>query len=330
MKNKNEYFSLFPNYIPIKGKHKCILADINNGEYFKIPELVFEVLNINIINSYNLNQLNRHFNNKYEDGIKGYFDYFVKNKIGFYLKTNWQPAKISYEYKSPFKATNAIIEVENLNKYCITTLIKDLINLGCHEIEIRIINYNTLISILDILKKFQCDMVRSFYLNYLQENGKENLKIEKDIEKEIISNLKINQIKIFNSNNNTNTNNNKILHIAQSFFEDYGQTGLIINPSYFYESQNFNASLNQKIVVDKEGNIKNYLNHKRTFGNVNNIIISDILFNSDFTKIWHISNDKIEICKECQYRYFCLNFSEILKKNNKYFKINYCKNIFLN
>lgn len=324
MNNKTSFFKLYPNFIPIKGKYKCILADISKGEYFEIPKLVFEVLHINEMNFYNLIELNNYFNNKYTSGIQDYFDFFVKNRIGFYAETNKNLISSSYDYTSPFKVTNAILEVENNKNYCISTVIEALISIGCREIEIRILTYNTLIDILEILKTFQTSMVRSFYLICQSENENENLN------NVLNSNPKINQLKIFNSNANVKGQKGKILYIAQPYIEDKGYTSLIINPVYFFESQKFNASLNQKISVDKEGKIKNYLSHEKAFGNVNNMKIDNILKDEDFIKIWNISNDKIETCKECQYRYFCLNFSELIQKNKKYFKKNYCENLFLN
>ena len=38
MNNKNSFFKVFPNFIPINGKHKCILADIKNGEVIDLSE----------------------------------------------------------------------------------------------------------------------------------------------------------------------------------------------------------------------------------------------------------------------------------------------------
>jgi radical SAM protein with 4Fe4S-binding SPASM domain len=149
------------------------------------------------------------------------------------------------------------------------------------------------------------------------------------LENEINSNLKINQLKIFNYLSDIKGQKDKIFYIKKPYIEDYGFTSLIINPVYFYESQKFNASLNQKITVDKNGNIKNYISHKKTFGNINNKKINDVLVDDEFTKIWYISNDQIEICKECQYRYFCLNFSEIIEKKGKFFKLNYCNKLYL-
>lgn len=271
-------------------------------------------------------QLDNFFHNKYTAGLQGYLDLFVKKKIGFYSETNENFINVPHEYISPFKATNAIVEVENTINYCISTLIESLINIGCHEIEIRIENYNTLVAMLDILENFRTSIVRSFYLIYQCKNQNENLNLEHKISR----NLKINQLKIFGCKDNYKGQKNRMIYIQQTYKEEKGLTTLIINPIYFFESQKNNASLNQKIVVDKKGNIKNYINHKDSFGNVNNKEVETILSDKDFIKIWNIPNDIIETCKECHFRYFCLNFSEIVKKKGKYFKKNYCKSLFLN
>ena len=36
--------------------------------------------------------------------------------------------------------------------------------------------------------------------------------------------------------------------------------------------------------------------------------------------MWAVSNDNIEVCKECKYRYACYDSSEIVMRNGKYEK----------
>lgn len=324
--NKNKYFRLYPNYIPVKGVNKSIIADINGSTYFEIPSLVYDVLNITLEKEYELDQLFKHFENKYDAGIKGYLDLFIEKRMGFYSSTNVNFHKYTYEYRSPFKITNAIIEITNEDNYNLFTLIEDLQDLGCYEIELRVKNYASLNFVIEILKKFKTSVIRSFYLICNHKDGQEIYKLEDEIE----SNLKIIQVKIFNCKNNSKKKkNSKIQHIDQDFIDDDGFSGFIINPTYFYEAQTHNASLNQKVSIDEYGNIKNYLGHKKDFGNVNSVRIKDVIEDDDYTKNWKIPNEKIEKCRECQYRFFCLNFSEVYEKDKKIFKNKYCEDIYL-
>ncbi len=59
--------------------------------------------------------------------------------------------------------------------------------------------------------------------------------------------------------------------------------------------------------------------------NINFDKLSDILALKEFKQLWAINNDKIEKCKDCQFRYMCLSNSNIERKNDKYFKTDKCK-----
>ena len=71
----------------------------------------------------------------------------------------------------------------------------------------------------------------------------------------------------------------------------------------------------------KAGNIKNDLAFDESFGNFKTRSLHDLLTDESFKKLWYIPNDKIEKCKDCQYRYQCLSNSNIKEIEVKYFKI---------
>lgn len=82
--------------------------------------------------------------------------------------------------------------------------------------------------------------------------------------------------------------------------------------------------MNQYCSINEHGEVKNYLTHKKTFGDAKNDCIESIINSEEFQRQWNISNDKIEKCKECQFRYICSNQSEVVLKKGKYFKIDNC------
>ena len=98
----------------------------------------------------------------------------------------------------------------------------------------------------------------------------------------------------------------------------------VSNLRIFVESQKHNVGLNQYCSVNKFGEIKNHLSHKGNFGNVNTDSIEDVISSTRFQKQWNISNDRIEKCKECQFRYICSNQSEVVIKKGKYYKVDNC------
>ena len=90
------------------------------------------------------------------------------------------------------------------------------------------------------------------------------------------------------------------------------------------EANNFNLALNRKICVDSNGRIKNYIGHERIFGNIEINSLRSIVELEDFQYIWNVNNDMIEVCKDCQFRYICPDNSNILIKDNKFYKLQTC------
>lgn len=88
-----------------------------------------------------------------------------------------------------------------------------------------------------------------------------------------------------------------------------------VNMIDFLESYNVNSSLNRKVFIDKDGEIRNYSGHIKSFGNVNNSSLTLIVKSKEFQKIWIISNDQIRNCYDCKYRYICFNPGEVISQN---------------
>lgn len=48
-------------------------------------------------------------------------------------------------------------------------------------------------------------------------------------------------------------------------------------------------------------------NLDKIFGNINENTIKSIIDDTDFCKLWEVNKDKVEICKDCEYRYMCMD-----------------------
>lgn len=78
-----------------------------------------------------------------------------------------------------------------------------------------------------------------------------------------------------------------------------------VNLRKVLEAINHNSCLHKKISIDKDGNIKNCPSMHQSFGNIKNTTLEEALHHRDFKKYWNLTKDKIEICKDCEFRYIC-------------------------
>ncbi len=77
------------------------------------------------------------------------------------------------------------------------------------------------------------------------------------------------------------------------------------NIETFTESQHHNTCLNRKISIDANGEIKNCPSMAKSYGNIKDTKLVDVVNNPDFQKVWHIKKDEITKCKDCEFRHIC-------------------------
>jgi SPASM domain peptide maturase of grasp-with-spasm system len=69
--------------------------------------------------------------------------------------------------------------------------------------------------------------------------------------------------------------------------------------------------------IDINGNIKNCPLMPEKFGNIHQSSLEEILIKSDFKKYWNLTKDKIEICKDCEFRYICTDCRAFTQRTHK-------------
>lgn len=73
----------------------------------------------------------------------------------------------------------------------------------------------------------------------------------------------------------------------------------------FMENKLFNSCLNRKISIDENGNIGNCPSMKKKYGNIGEHSLTQVARRNDFKKVWNLNKDRIDTCKDCEFRYIC-------------------------
>jgi SPASM domain peptide maturase of grasp-with-spasm system len=81
----------------------------------------------------------------------------------------------------------------------------------------------------------------------------------------------------------------------------------IPNLSFFTEAQAHNTCLNRKLCIDAGGNIKNCPAMSRSFGNIKDTTLKEAIEKEGFKDLWFINKDKIDVCRDCEFRYMCMD-----------------------
>lgn len=84
-----------------------------------------------------------------------------------------------------------------------------------------------------------------------------------------------------------------------------------INNELFNESQKHHTYFNQKLFIGPSGEIKNAPECDEIFGNIKEINnpeeLKKIISTPEFQKYWNVHKDIQDVCKDCEFRYMCID-----------------------
>ncbi|MCW3162568.1 grasp-with-spasm system SPASM domain peptide maturase [Chryseobacterium oryctis] len=327
----NSFFNLYANCLPVKGGEESIIVDLQNNEYINIPNLLGEVLKKTSI--YTVNEIKNFFNNDLNDGIDHYFKYLNTIDYGFFLDNPENFPELNLDWYSPLRVNNAILEINENCNYNYISVIKELGSLGCSSIQIRIGKSNVADIISEIINVIRMSRIRSVeillpetlfdisFVNYMEDiENRISLFVVHSAADENLIKESYKKSKFYKQKKLLFTS--KIVNSATT--DIISKENFIINMDFFCEAQKYNVALNRKVCIDNEGNFKNFLAHRNTFGNFNSKSITELIEDSDFTKKWFINNNSIDICKDCQFRYICFDNSDIEFNGSSWRKLSQC------
>jgi hypothetical protein len=208
---------------------------------------------------------------------------------------------IDFSYKSPYFITNCVIEREKLHEN-MSPMISFLSEIGGRYF-VLIVDSISYGGIKEFLLSIYDEPAYRIQLVVLNFNDGLNLdKIEELLRNQHV----IDSVSFVYSNFKPET---IYFSWISNFYEE--RQSFRLNMKLFSESKSYNNYFNQKIYIDKKGNIKNGIFSDEFFGNINDFNSPDqlkkYLIESRFTSLWKINKDKIDVCKDCEFKYMCVD-----------------------
>lgn len=311
----NKKFQLYQCCIPVKGKNKGIIIDFQRKTFY-----IFENEVIDIINKYSGESIYNVFTdfNQNKNIIKKYIKYFLENELIIVSENLENYTDINLDFEKPFWLDTVTIEINEMNLNITNFLMKrvDELGLNCLKIIIKNSNVENIESIFSMLNASKIQYI----ILYIQYNNKELVDEITDIKK---SNHRLMEVVFFNANDSIagteinsvsfeKENIESVLLRTVSSVNDFA-----INLDSFTEAKKYNLSYNRSLYIDEKGNIKKSILDKEIYGNITGFDLKSIVENTDILGFWSTNKDKIEVCKDCEFRYICTDFSIPIKSNNK-------------
>lgn len=303
-------FVLFGNCKITKGYSRAIICDLYRFKYYYIPLELCEI--IEQLKYKDVNTIIESYKDQKETIVE-YLDYFIKMDLGIFTNDPLSFPPIKDEWLSPYKITTSIIDFNDKNVITLNhykKFIEEISNLGCQLLELRFF--------FQVSKKYLLEIIsltNNTRIKNLNITLKYSTEILKGLEKLLINNKRIKILHFFSTKESKNYTYKDALiifstenNINESDCGNICKSKFLPNIEHYTEALNYNTCLNRKISVDSFGNLKNCPSDNRKFGNLNDSkSLQEIIEDEEFTKYWKIKKDDISECRDCEYRYICMD-----------------------
>lgn len=328
---KGNHFKLFASCIMIKGHKRGIIYDLIRSTFDFIPLGIFELFK----EKRTIGELLDSYNNSEREIIEEYLDFLLEKEYIFFCDSqdfeNFKELDLIWD--DPAQITNAIVDITKLNNTNIYDVFNYLSLLGCRNISVWDNSNRTFKELVALFDKLKGISFKNFELI------KKKTKEFESMDKEFIArnNICFSRFVVHGSDKNIEERFPNYFVYKESTLElDINRKDNLksegqfhVNLPLFMEAQGHNSYFNRKIYIDINGQIKNAPECEKSYGNINELKdlkeLKQIIFSGDFQKYWFVSKDICTVCKDCEFRYMCVdNRIPFKRKNEEWYYKNEC------
>lgn len=315
---------MFSNCIPVLGRDKSAIYDLQRKQMFNIPNDLYKF--IQLFEKHTISEIFELCGEDNKQVVEEYFQFLTAKELTFLIDEDELALfpKLSMNWASPAKISNAIIEISEITYPFFEKIVKYLTALGCEYLYIKIRTSESYTTIKDIVEKLTTSSIFSVVF---ETKFHKNERIA-DYERLVVKNKRIETIFLL-SEAQLKTASSKIILTSPDKFVNKKEYFFKINISLFTESQKYNTYFNKKIFINKEGNLLNAPETEEVFGNITSVTFDDlekITESEQFQKYWRVNKDAINECKDCELRYMCVDNRVPQKsKEGSYFFTSKCE-----
>ena len=314
----NNYLILIPTCIFVKGFFRSAVYDTQRKIIDFIPNDLYDFCLKS--NKRQIHETLSQYSGEDLEIVNEYIDFLLKNEYAFLgsLHDTVQVENLSMKYNYLGLITNCVCEYsphidKQIKKLC---HIIDA-NLKCQAFEL--ISFEDMVpldNLENILNHFN-DCLNIHHIELILPFNEEYM-LDK-LHTLLLKYFCINRIIIHSSPKDIiEKNDHTILLYIQQSINQYNSCGFVekdyfsLNLPHIIESMKYNNCLHKKIFIDKDGNVKNCPFTNGKYGNIFTDEVHDII-TKKFKYLWNINKDKIQVCKDCEFRYVCSDCRVFIK-----------------
>ncbi|MBP6584660.1 MAG: grasp-with-spasm system SPASM domain peptide maturase [Flavobacterium sp.] len=324
---KDKKLTLYGCCYPVRGFSRSIICDLQYGKINYIPNDLFDLLKESAGKT--KTEIFEYYNNEENETIDEYLEYLIENGYIFYSDEPENFPPLHKKWSAASEISNMIIDVDSNNIILNKKFVNDLDSFGSLSIQLRVNDFITYEKLDSLLSLFYSSRLKSIELVL-----KYDAMLIPLFDKLTTKHLRVSYIIQYLAPENDKIEfDNFICFNMTETLTDATRNGpisvshLAINKHIFMESQFHHTYFNSKLYIDELGNLSNAPGTDM-LGNIKTDNLNNIIHYTDVRKYWNITKDTTKVCKDCEYRYFCVDARTPLlnSETNEYYhqaKCNY-------
>jgi len=306
--SRESRFSLFACCVPVQGARRSVICDLQRQTFHFIPNGLYEILSEHA--GATVAEIKAAYDHEYDLEIDEYFDFLLEHELGFWCDDPQRFPPIDLTWETPERITNAILDVDERSDHDFGSIFRQLDDLGCKALEVRCFHLCGRDELRRILEAARYGRLRS--IDLLAGHGPE-------LTPEVLAALANEYRRISRIVIHSAPQRRTLPPLRTGVTIEYRTAAVdspaccgkihagyfVVNLETFAEAQQHNSCLNRKISIDARGEIKNCPSMARSFGNTREASLHEALAQRDFTALWSINKDQIDVCRDCEFRYIC-------------------------
>lgn len=272
----------------VQGYLRSCVYDLPRQEHDFLPNEV--AAKLKAFENADLSVINREL----DEEDKKWLGYVIEKEYGFTIDGQFKDCftKIDFHWEHPSLISNAIIDID------IKTVAVDfayLEQLNCKHIVLRFFNIGQLEDITRYLKKALLDLTFKSVDIIVEKKDHFSRKAYTDFGKQLLQEVP------------------QVTNLSYNEPREKGRftPHFVINIDVFAEAQLYNTFFNRKLYLAASGDIRNAIEHPQVYGNANSLgrfeDLKAIVNSSAYQELWHTSKDRIDVCRDCEFRYMCID-----------------------
>lgn len=315
----SSYFILSSSCAMTKGYRRTLIqdfirnyADFVSNEYYELCTL---------LNRHKVSEIMEMVDKKSRTHFFEFIDFMLEKEYAFLTEDISLFPPISTKLDDSYQQiTDAIIEIDE--EYSDIDMVKNFLgelnSVRCRDVQFRLFSFSGF----SLLKKI-AELIRNYELNYVEIHvDNSSFVTYKECCKILFEYAQISNIFLYNApissakdyyergEGNVDMQLGSVIYIEDKL--DSSKCGIINkycqvygNRRFFLMSKDYNSCLFKKVTLDRNGMVKNCPSLPETYDL--SLGLSNIIKSPDFRKYWNIKKEDIEVCKDCEFRYNCLD-----------------------